>query len=234
MAAADKPRVRRRARPKLPAVLGRATFPEDDLRDDALLQALQFTGQDLRGRTARLVDLSECVLESTRLADCQLDKLTVVDAVFRNCDLANLQLDHSSLSRVELTGCRATGMVASGTLMRNVIFRDCIADLSAFRFATLTGVELVDCRLQRADFVSADLTSAVFRRCDLTGAELSQVKARGALFVDCTWDGVRGVSSLAGATVVQASPLDTHAFMVAMAGNLGIKLGHPADFPDDD
>jgi hypothetical protein len=93
-------------------------------------------------------------------------------------------------------------------------------------------VDLVDCRLQGADFVGADLTVATFRRCDLTRVELSQVKARGAVFVDCVWDGVRGVASLAGATIVHGSPLDAHAFMVATAGSLGILLGNPADYPD--
>jgi uncharacterized protein YjbI with pentapeptide repeats len=113
-----------------------------------------------------------------------------------------------------------------------VTLRDCVAGLSVFRFATLTKVELVDCRLPGADFVSADLSGAVFRRCDLTRAELSQVKARGAVFVDCTWDGVRGVASLAGATVVHGSPLDAQAFLVAAAGSLDIRLGDPVDYPD--
>src|SRR4029078_12671708 len=128
-----------------------------------------------------------------------------------------------------LTGCRATGLVLSGATLRHVTIRDCLADLSVFRFATFTNVLLVDCRLQGADLVSADLAGAVFRRCDLTRAELSQVKARGAVFVDCTWEGVRGVSSLAGATIVHGSPLDAHAFMVATASSLGIRLGDPAD-----
>jgi hypothetical protein len=44
---------------------------------------------------------------------------------------------------------------------------------------------------------------------------------------------VRGVSSLAGATVVHGSPLDAHAFMVGLAGSLGILLGYPEDFVDN-
>ena len=112
--------------------------------------------------------------------------------------------------------------------------RDCLADMSAFRFATLTKVHLIDCRLQRADFVSADLTSAVFRRCDLTGAELSQVKARGAVFVDCTWDGVRGLPSLAARQWCTAHRWTRTRSWSAMAGNLGIRLGHPEDFPESD
>ncbi len=219
-----------RVRPRLPAAMRTATLPRDDLADECLLTALRFEGLDLSSRTAGLVDIEGCRFEDASLAGGRFDKLTVIDSAFERCDLANLSLGRSSLSRVELTGCRATGLALGGVLLRHVTMRDCLADLSVFRFATLTRVEMVDCRLQGADFVSADLSSAVFRRCDLTRAELSQARARGAVFVDCTWDGVRGVSSLAGATIVHGSPVDTHAFMVATASSLGIRLGDPADY----
>lgn len=224
----------KRVSPRLPAALRPADLPADDVVDEAVLGGVLFEGLDLASRRARLVDIEGCRFVDTSLADGRFDKLTVIDSAFERCDLANLSLDHSSLSRVHLTACRATGIGLGGILLRQVVLRDCLADLSVFRFATLTNVMLVDCRLQGADLVSADLTGAQFRRCDLTRAELSQVNARGAVFVDCTWDDVRGVSSLAGATIVHSSPLDAHAFMVATAGSLGIRLGDPADYPEDD
>ncbi len=232
MAAGQRRTARADVRPALPESLDTAVLPRDDILDDAFLRALRFEGLDLSTRTARLVDIDGCHLVGTSLAGGTLERLTVIDSVLDRCDLANLALSHSSLRRVELTGCRATGLVASGTSLRNVTWRDCTANLSAFRFATFTKVRLVDCRLQGADFVSADLTGATFRRCDLSRAELSQVKAHGAVFVDCSWDGVRGVTSLAGATVVHTSPLDAHAFMLATAGSLGITVGQPDDFPE--
>ncbi len=223
----------KRVSPRLPPAPRMASLPDDDLVDEALLGGLRLEALDLPARHARLVDVEGCRFVDTGLAGGRFDKMTVVDTVFDRCDLANVTLTHSSLARTELTGCRATGLVLSGANLRHVLMRDCLADLSVFRFATFAHVVLVDCRLQGSDFVSADLSGAVFRRCDLTRAELSQVKARGATFIDCTWDGVRGVSSLAGATIVHGSPLDAHAFMVATAGSLGIKLGDPADFLED-
>ena len=77
--------------------------------------------------------------------------------------------------------------------------------------------------------VAGNLDQAVFRGCDLTGAEFSQVKARGAVFVDCTWDGARGLASLAGATVASSSPIDTLAFTSAVTAATGITLAHPDD-----
>ena len=95
---------------------------------------------------------------------------------------------------------------------------------SRSRFAKFVKVELSDCRLHSADFVSADLSGAVFRRCDFTGTEFSQVKARGAVFVDCTWDTARGLTSLTGATVAAASPIDTLTFTSAVTAATGITL----------
>lgn len=227
-----QPKRATRVPPSLPASLTGASLPRDDLAEEAALSALHFDGLDISARVSRLVDIEGCLFEATSLAGGQLDKVTLIDSVFRQCDLANVRLTHSSLARVALTGCRTTGLVVTGSTLRHVTLRDCMADLSVFRFATLTNVELVDCRLQGADFFSADLGGAVFRRCDLTRGEFSQAKARGAVFVDCVWDGVRGVSSLAGATIVHGSPLDAHAFMVATATGLGIRLGDPADYPE--
>lgn len=223
----------KRVVPRRSAAIRTATLPADDPVDEGVLTGLRYDGLSLSHRQARLVDIEGCHFRDASLSGSRLEKCTVLDTVFERSDLANLNLAKSSLSRSELIGCRATGLVLSGVLLRHVLLRDCLADLSVFRFATLTTVELVDCRLQGADFVGADLTGATFRRCDLTRAELSQVKARGAVFVDCTWDGVRGVANLAGATIVHGSPLDAHAFMVATAGSLGIRLGDPADFPDE-
>lgn len=232
MGSGKRPPRRARVPPSMPDLLVDATLPRDDLTDDGLRRALGYDGLDLSARTARLVDIVGCRLVSTSLAGSTVERLSVLDSVFERCDLANLSLSSSSLTRVELTGCRATGLVASGALLRNVTVRGCTADLSAYRFATFTNVEVVDCRLQGADFIGADLRGATFRRCDLTRAELSQVKARGAVFVDCVWDGVRGVPSLAGATVAHGSPLDASAFMLATACSLGIVIADPDDFPD--
>jgi uncharacterized protein YjbI with pentapeptide repeats len=232
------PADRRRARvaavpvpPRLPT-LRAARLPDDDIADEVLLTGLDYRGVDLSARAAALVDVEGCRFTDSSLAGSRLDKVTLLDVVLERCDLANTVLGHGSLTRVLLDGCRTTGLVASGLLLRNTTFRDCIVDLGVFRFATFETVEFVDCRLVGADFVSANIGAARFRRCDLTRVDLSQVSAKGALFVDCTWDGVRGVSNLAGATVAHGSPLDAEAFMVATASSLGIRLADPADHPD--
>lgn len=225
---------RRRVRPRLdPSTLTAAAPPDTDLVDEALWERRSFAGVNFAARAARLVDVEECRFTDTTWSGCDVEKLTMSDSVLDRCDLANATLDHLSLQRVEVTGCRMTGLAVPAATVRHVLFRGCIGDLSAWRFVTCVRAEFVECRLQRADFGSADLRGATFRRCDLTDAELSGARATGAVFVDCTWDGIRGVSSLAGATVVHASPVDALTFTGAMATGLGIALGDPADYPED-
>lgn len=219
----------RRIAPRL-ATLGRpGVLPDDDLVDDALLQGIDWVDADLTSREARLVDVESCRFTGCRLAGSAIDKLTASDTELIRCDLANLTLREAALNRVVLDGCRLTGATWAAATLRHVGFVDCVADLSSFRFASCLGLTFAGCRLTRADFGSTDLRGARFERCDLTGVDFSQVQAASAVFLDCTWDGVRGIANLTGAIVANASPIDTLVFTAGMAAALGIRVVDPSD-----
>ena len=57
----------------------------------------------------------------------------------------------------------------------------------------------------------------------------ARVEAADATFVDCTWDGARGLTSLAGATVAASSPIDALTFTSVVTTAVGITLTHPDD-----
>lgn len=213
-------------RPRLPE-LREFDAARDKIEDEALLESLRVHGVDLSERRARLVELVGCELRQTSLAGSRLERLALLDVVLDGCDLSSLVVDHAAFTRTAIGGCRAIGLSAPGALLREVVLRDCLLDMSAFRFATLTNTLFVDCRLRQADFVGCDLTKAAFTRCDLTGAEFSQVKAKGAHFVDCTWDAVRGFTSLRGARLVVSSPVDADVLLRTMAADAGILLADP-------
>lgn len=226
------PTRRRVAEPRLPADLREAALPGDRLGDDAMLESLTYDRVDLAGSRARLVDIEGCRFTAGSWSSSDLDKVTVTDTELLECDLATVRLAHSSLTRSRLRGCRMTGFVAPSVMMRQVLLDGCLLDMASLRFARLDHVELRDCQLRQADLVGADLTGATFRRCDLTNTELSNVSAKGAVFVDCVWNDVRGVASLAGAQVAHTNPVDEHAFMVALAGAVGVRLIDPDDVSD--
>ena len=200
---------------------------EDRLTDVALDE------QDLSELVAKHVEISGARLTRCNLGGSDLEKLNLVDVVLDHCDLANARWSDAAGTRLTVTSSRLTGFAGPGMTLQHVTVRDSVLDFSSFRFAKFTKVEFTDCRLQNADFVSADLTGTVFRRCDLTAVEFSQSRAPGAVFVDCRWEGTKGIASLAGAQIANTSPIDTLAVTVAMASALNITLTDPADHPED-
>ena len=217
------------AAPRLRATLDSASPDPDDIADEERLLDLALEDVDLSDLEAEHLELSGCRLTRCKLAGSDLDKLILVDTELTQCDVANARWSDAVVTRVAITSSRLTGFAGPGMSLQHATIRDSVLDFGSFRFAKFVKVEFSDCRLQNADFVSADLTGAVFRSCDLSGAEFSQVKARGAVFVDCTWDGAKGLGSLAGATVAAASPIDTLAFTSAVTVATGITLAHPDD-----
>ena len=215
------------AAPRLRANLESASL--DDVDDEDRLLDLALEDVDLSHLEAEHVEISGCRLTRCKLAGSDLDKLILVDTELSQCDLANARWSDAAVTRLAINSSRLTGFAGPGMSVQHATIRDSVLDFGSFRFAKFLKVEFADCRLQNADFVSADLSGTVFRGCDLTGTEFSQVKARGAVFVDCTWDAAKGLASLAGATVASSSPIDTLAFTSAVTVASGITLAHPDD-----
>jgi uncharacterized protein YjbI with pentapeptide repeats len=219
--------------PRLRSQLDDASVNADGLDDEDRLTEVALDDQDLSEVVAEHVEFSGCRLARCNLGGSDLDKLILVDVVLDHCDLANARWSDASATRLAVSSSRLTGFAGPGMSLQHTTIRDSVLDFSSFRFAKFVKVEFTDCRLQNADFVSADLSGTVFRRCDLTAVEFSQVRASGAVFVDCTWDGTRGIGSLAGATIANSSPIDSLAVAAAMASALDIKLADPDDHPEE-
>jgi uncharacterized protein YjbI with pentapeptide repeats len=231
--ASRKPAAVRIAAPRLRAQLDDASVSADGLDDEDRLTEVALDDQDLSEVVAEHVEFSGCRLTRCNLGGSDLDKLILVDVVLDHCDLANARWSDASATRLAISSSRLTGFAGPGMSLQHTTIRDSVLDFSSFRFAKFVKVEFTDCRLQNADFVSADVSGTVFRRCDLTAVEFSQVRASGAVFVDCTWDGTRGIGSLAGATIANSSPIDSLAVAAAMASALDIKLADPEDHPEE-
>ncbi len=202
------------------------------MEDEDRLTDVTLDEQNLSDVVAQHVEISGGRLTRCNFGGSDLEKAILVDVVLDHCDLANARWSDASGTRLAVTSSRLTGFAGPGLSLQHVTIRDSVLDFASFRFAKFVKVEFTDCRLQNADFVSADLTGTVFRRCDLTGAEFSQVRAPGAVFVDCRWDGTKGIASLTGTKIANTSPIDTLAVTTAMATALGITLTDPTDHPE--
>jgi uncharacterized protein YjbI with pentapeptide repeats len=204
----------------VPARLDPAT-DDQDLADEAAFDLAAFVDLDRSGRSADGARFNRCRFDRTALAGTTLERTAFADCVVGHSDWANLRATRSSLSRVEVSLSRLTGLHWVDGALRDVTFRECRMDLATFRFTGFTRVAFVDCNLTKADFTHADLRGASFTGCDLTAAQFAQVKADGARFTRCELAGAGSVASLRGAVI---SAADLVALSHTLAAALGITI----------
>jgi hypothetical protein len=141
----------------------------DGLDDEDRLTEVALDDQDLSEVVAEHVEFSGCRLTRCNLGGSDLDKLILVDVVLEHCDLANARWSDASATRLAVSSSRLTGFAGPGMSLQHTTIRDSVLDFSSFRFAKFVKVEFTDCRLQNADFVSADVSGTVYRRRVLPG-----------------------------------------------------------------
>lgn len=216
--AGDRGRERQPAEPDLPPELTPAVLPGDDLEDGCVLLGLGFADIDWSGREAAGAEIDQCRLGAVSLSRARLRRTLIRDAALDRCDLANLQARDSSMTRVQVRGCRMTGWSWLAGSLRDVVFAHCRADLASFAASTFSDVAFRECKLEQADFGDADLRGAAFTECDLTGAQFSGARMTGARFTRCDLSGINGVTSLRGAVI-------TGGDAIALASTLAAALG---------
>jgi uncharacterized protein YjbI with pentapeptide repeats len=187
--------------------------------DETAIELGDFSRTVLPPGQYRLVDWEGCEFNGCGLASTTWMKSHFNDTVFMECDLANAALDQSGLQRVTFDRVRLTGFNAGGSSVHSVAIRECLADLSTWRFANLERVLFENCQLAKSDWTSAQLKHVVFVGCDLSEADFTDADLASVRFRGCTFDGLHGVTGLRGATIDAANLIDLAA---AMATALGI------------
>ena len=195
--------------------------PEHDLVNDAEYRTRSFLDSDFSGRSATSVELTQCRFTGVDLSGTTLERAVCTDCVVDTSNLANLRADKSSLIRAELSALRMTGFHWTGGLLHDVRFTASRLDLSVFRFTDFVRVLFERCNLTGADFANADLGGAQFLDCDLTGAQFSRARMEGTRFTQCTLVDIGGVTSWHGA-IVRSHDIVTLSYTLAAA--LGITI----------
>lgn len=216
------------AKPRPPKALELATVDEDDLRDEGVYTGLGYYDLELTGRSAKGAEFDQCRFNRTDLGETSFVKVSLTDCLIESSNLANLHGDQSSLLRVAVQDSRLTGLHWLDGVLRDVTLRGCRIDLSVFRATKFGPVLFEDCNLTGADFTGADLTGVEFTRCDLTGAQFSAATMDGARLTACTLSGIGGVTSLSGATI-STGDLITLSHTLAQALNITISDDHVSD-----
>jgi uncharacterized protein YjbI with pentapeptide repeats len=154
------------------------------------------------------------------LDDAALEADGLLDAVLDQADLANRRGRRVLLQRVQLRGCRMTGIQLAESTLRDVVVQDSRVDLAAFRVSRFERVVFRRCQLQELDLVEAQLSSVVFDECDLSGADVSHATFHRSELRGCTLDGLVGAERLRGVSMPWP---DIVGFAGTMAAAIGIR-----------
>jgi uncharacterized protein YjbI with pentapeptide repeats len=160
-------------------------------------------------------------VHDARLGGARLGRLGLLDCFFERCELAGVDADDSSLVRVELGGCRLTGLSAVGALLRDVRVRDCKMDLASLRDARMERVTFERCDLRELDLQGTRLHEVRFLGCDLSEAILEDADCSRTEFSDCSYAGLRGIGGLRGATLAWADAVE---LAPAFAAAVGVRV----------
>lgn len=171
------------------------------------------------------LDLPGALVASVRFSDVAADRTDL-----RGARLAEVELDRASLpvvraARSQWRDVRVTGRLGSleayEVQWRSVHFVGC-----KLSFVNLRGAELVDVAFTDCVIEELDLGSAVVRRMGLRGTRLGTLDVRQAELQDvdlrgATFDGLDGLTSLAGATI---GPEQLMLLAPLMADGLGLRV----------
>jgi uncharacterized protein YjbI with pentapeptide repeats len=169
----------------------------------------------------RLPDVATLPAIELPLPTGPLGRTELSDGTLRGVSLANEDLSRSHWRVVQVSRARLTGVRLDGATLTDVVFDECLLDLSALSEARLERVAFEACRLAGADLQHLQARDVCFSGCDLTEVDLSGATfARSAMF-GCTLDGARGMARLRG---VGMRANDVVAASGAFASELGIRL----------
>jgi uncharacterized protein YjbI with pentapeptide repeats len=207
--------------PQLPADLapGRLTTLDDEGEYVAMLLA----DSDLAGQSAGNVVFDQLILRHASLSRARLPKMKMSDTRLEASDMSGALLQKARWYRVELVGCRLTGIQLSEFNGEDVLFRDCSMDSTMFTSGRFRTVRFEKCTMRRLLLEKTVLAGAVFSECDLAEADLTGSTLKGVDF--------RG-SNLAGIHVeerqLQGTIIDSlQAIQVALL--LGINVREPGE-----
>lgn len=148
------------------------------------------------------MEFRECVFENWRFSGCSMPRLGFVDAVFRGCDLSNLDLTGCSLLRCRFEDCKAVGLTLAEAKLRQVTFEQCGMRLANLSGCQCKGAGFFRCDLEGASMLGCALGKAPFDRCRLLDCNLCGTVLSGIDFTTCDIGGwLLGGGELRGAVV---------------------------------
>lgn len=113
-----------------------------------------------------LVTFDSCIFESINFGLARLDRVDLIDVIFKDSDLSNQCFDGRLLSRVSFVNCKLIGTSFIGSGIKNVSFTNCNC-----RYTNFTGSSINNFIINNSDF-----SDSIFNECELKNVCFDGVK----------------------------------------------------------
>ena len=206
--------------PLFPKKMTARGLPDGTLRDHEQYSQLTLSQELWMGQSMDYLSFEQVMCKTVNMNSTSFTHLRLNSVRLSECDLAIAHWREAAWDRVEAIECRMTGFLGIEAKFKDMLFKQCMANMAQLRFSTFKAVRFEDCDLSDADFQGADLTGVSFVRCNLQNVEMSGAKLIGADLRGCTIDGLRaGPQELRGAIIDPAQALAlVQAFGIVVKG----------------
>jgi uncharacterized protein YjbI with pentapeptide repeats len=161
--------------PDLPAAASLKSLNIDGFAADSYeLAAIERVA--LNDTAAARLQFDTCVLTRVELDRTTLSNLRMVDVRLEKSSATNGVWANPSLRRIEIVGCRLTGLTVTEGEFSDVLFQECKADFLQITSCRLRNVRFENCVVAEAEFRESKMERVVFSGCDLRSADLAQAK----------------------------------------------------------
>jgi len=186
--------------PELPTPLSVAALKR--LADQLHCTCCSISDHGFDTQVAEDILLDRVLCKHSSFQHTQLNLAQLMDVRLEVCDMAAATWTKASLHRIELIGCRASGMAMLDSELQDVLIQRCTAELMRIWSSRLQRVRFEQCRLQKSSFEQSNLRGVVFRHCDLSGAQFSGARMQGCDLRGSQLQGITvGIQELQGAII---------------------------------
>jgi uncharacterized protein YjbI with pentapeptide repeats len=158
----------------------RAAISEERLRAGGEFDQASFTGLQLGSARLAGTRFSRCRFVRTTLSEADLERATLDDVEFADCDLSSVRLGGARLTDVTFRRCKLLGVdwstAARSLIGQPLVFERCQLDFGIFRSANLRGSAFHDCSAREVDLVGCDLGEASLRGTNLERARFGETR----------------------------------------------------------
>lgn len=145
---------------------------------------------DISGFSAHELSFRGVIFENCKLLDCDWEKASFIDVIFKNCDLSNSNFHDAYFNTCELIGGKAVGLNLQNASLQHVLISDCNFDYAyfdnskfnsvIFKLSDLSNVSFTEVRFQNVELDEVKLHNTCFfktslRDIDFTSCQMSKI-----------------------------------------------------------